>query len=119
MNISITQVSRELRKNQTSEEKILWEHLRNRKLRNQKFVRQYPIYFECDEQKGFYVADFCCISRQLVIELDGGVHLQQQERDEFRDQICSQLGYTVLRFPNKRLLSDMESVLREITNHLR
>jgi very-short-patch-repair endonuclease len=71
-----------------------------------KFRRQFPIH-------GF-VADFCCYERRLLVELDGPVHDQQQERDQERDHILRSLGYEVLRFPNARARDDLDSVLEAI-----
>jgi type I restriction enzyme R subunit len=58
--------ARELRKNQTSAEEVLWQLLRNRKLDNLKFRRQHQI--------GHYIVDFYCHERKLIVELDGAVH---------------------------------------------
>jgi len=58
--------ARVLRKKMTTPEKILWEILRNRKFYNHKFRRQFPF---CK-----YIADFCCMEKHLIIEIDGDIH---------------------------------------------
>ena len=79
---SITDLARELRKNQTHSEKTLWEHLRKKRLQGYRFVRQKPfIYKEKNHQKYFFIADFYCAEKKLVIKLDGKVHNYQQYYD--------------------------------------
>ncbi|SFV27398.1 endonuclease domain-containing protein [Thermoflavifilum thermophilum] len=98
-------LARELRKKQTPKEKLLWEELRNRKLNNLKFLRQHPIVYENDLRKGlrFFIADFYCAEKRLVIELDGKVHDFQKAYDENRDLILKQLNLRVLRIKNDEL----------------
>jgi len=103
-------VARELRQNATPAEKVLWERLRDRQLVSLKFLRQVPI--------GPFVADFCCRDRRLVVELDGEVHAtdQQSARDQGRDAYLQGHDYVVLRFSNEQVLTDIESVLRRISD---
>lgn len=99
----IKEVLRHLRKNQTPNENILWQVLRNRKLGGKKFVRQFPIIFEYQGRKRFFVADFYCHEAKLVIELDGIIHEKQVAYDENRTFIINQLGIKVLRIKNADL----------------
>ncbi len=103
-------IARELRQNATPAEKALWERLRDRQLVSLKFLRQVPI--------GSFVADFCCRDRRLVVELDGDIHAtdQQSARDRERDAYLQGHDYVVLRFPNEQVLTDIESVLRRISD---
>jgi len=66
--------ARELRRNATGPEKLLWEQLRNRKLSGYKFLRQHPIIYKAD-YKGlnYFIADFYCDAKKAVIELDGSI----------------------------------------------
>lgn len=73
-------VCRELRKNSTKVEKILWEYLRNRNLLNKKFYRQYPLFYDLTGRESFFVADFYCHEEKLVIELDGEYHKYRRLR---------------------------------------
>ena len=104
--------ARALRAAQTEVELRLWQRLRNRQLSGAKFRRQYPI--------GHYIADFCCIGCQLVIELDGSQHGDERNRqvDEHRTQFLQSQGYRVLRFWNEEVLENMDSVLERIAQHL-
>ena len=113
----ITLLARELRKKQTPEEKLLWEELRNRRLNGLKFLRQHPIIYENDPHKGllFFIADFYCAEKRLVIELDGKIHDFQKEYDANRDFILKQLNLRVLRIKNEEL-KDMKEVKRKILN---
>ncbi len=111
--MSILSRVRDLRKNQTPRENILWQILRGRKLDGWKFVRQYPIKFMDDDQVRFFIADFYCHSAGLVIELDGKIHEHQKEYDEFRTYLINQLGIIVLRIKNEEL-KDIAGVMNKI-----
>jgi type I restriction enzyme R subunit len=99
--------ARELRRRSTPAETALWAVLRHRRLRGLKFRRQFPI--------ATFVADFCCYSIRLIVELDGEIHEEpaQVAHDENRDAYLRSRGYTILRLPNHRL-QDTESVVDEI-----
>jgi very-short-patch-repair endonuclease len=102
--------ARHLRRNATPAEIALWERLRARRLHGLKFHRQYPI--------GPFVADFCCKERRIVVELDGEVHEGEQSiaSDKDRDRYLRGQGYLVLRIPNQQVFSDLDSVLKQISN---
>jgi very-short-patch-repair endonuclease len=106
----IWEKARDLRHNATDAERCLWQHLRGRRLNGLKFRRQYPI--------AGYVADFACVEAKLVIELDGGQHLEQAECDTNRTRKMQVNGYRVLRFWNDDVLLRTEAVLDEILRHL-
>jgi very-short-patch-repair endonuclease len=101
-------IARDLRQRQTPAEIILWEALRKNRLNRLSFRRQHPI------ANTNYVADFFCYSENLIVELDGEIHQQQSKADAIRQGDLEQLGYKVLRFPNERIYTDLESVLAEI-----
>jgi very-short-patch-repair endonuclease len=109
----ITKISRSLRRNMTSSEKIFWTYIRDRKIDNHKIVRQHPIIFNYEDEKRFFIADFFCKKQNLIIEIDGSIHntLKQKERDLYRDFLCKYLGYQVLRFTNDKIILDTESAL--------
>lgn len=102
--------ARELRLEQTPAEQLLWECLRDRKLNNFKFRRQHNI--------GQYIADFYCHEAKLVIELDGGIHQAQIERDRDRDAWMQSQNLRVLRLTNEQVLENLETVLQAILNAL-
>jgi len=116
---NITQLARDLRKNQTSSEKILWMNLRNRKLNGFKFNRQFPIVYGRDFNgtSHFFIADFYCHEKKLVIELDGKIHNFQKEYDKERDSIINQLGLNVIRIKNEEL-ENISKVLEKISSEL-
>lgn len=99
---------RELRKKQTRTEEIFWELVRNKKFLGLKFRRQHQI--------GNYIADFYCHSERLIIEFDGEVHDQSERKikDKIRDKYLKSLGNKVLRFKNKELLNNLQSVFEII-----
>jgi len=94
----------ELRKNQTPDEKKLWEHIRNRKLKKCKFLRQHPIpYRNINNKISYFIPDFYCIEKKLIIELDGKIHDFQKEYDNNREAILQDLDLRVLRFKMRNL----------------
>ncbi len=99
---------RDLRRNATDAEKLLWSILRNRQLGGFKFRRQHPIKP--------YIADFLNEEVKLIIELDGGQHAQdmQQSKDEKRTKFLEHKGYHVLRFWNNDVLQNIEAVIETI-----
>ena len=104
------QAARDLRKRSTKTENIFWNLIRNRNFLNLKFRRQHPIVFEYDNQKRFFIADFFCFEKKLVIEIDGGIHESQKDYDELRTLIINELGIKVVRFSNDEVLNDIEKV---------
>jgi very-short-patch-repair endonuclease len=102
MRASLLSRARQLRRNQTKAELELWMRLRGRQL-GAKFERQHRI--------GPYITDFCCLELRLVIELDGGQHLQQVEADQKRSAYITSRGFRVLRFWNDQVLKETDAVL--------
>ena len=98
--------ARVLRTRETLVEDLLWEELRGRRLDGLKFRRQHPV--------GAFVVDFCCTECRLVIELDGEIHAEQQDRDAERSAILAAAGYRVIRFPNQSIREDLPTVLAAI-----
>jgi very-short-patch-repair endonuclease len=98
--------ARRLRQNLTPAEHVLWQALQNRQLGGLRFRCQHPLRA--------FIADFYCPACKLVIELDGDIHNNQQEYDAERTKKLNQLGYRVLRFPNETVLTDLETVLKQI-----
>ena len=76
------------------------------------FRRQHPVFG--------YIPDFVCLKERLIIEIDGGYHLaeEQQEMDLERTEYLNQMGYVVLRFTNESVLNDIDTVLEEISDTL-
>lgn len=108
--LSKTEFARALRKGSTFAERELWDRLRDRKLAGFKFTFQFPI----DK----YIADFCCRSHKLVVEVDGFTHEHHKEKDAERDRVLKDLGYEVLRFTDEEILGDMPVVLLKIADAL-
>ena len=93
----------------TCAESILWYYLRNKKT-GYKIRRQHVI----DK----YVVDFACLSKKLVIEIDGGIHLRQKEKDELRTLDLNNIGYKVIRFSNDEVFDNAELVAQKIKKEL-
>ncbi len=98
--------ARELRRAMTGPERTLWHLLRNGRLGGLKFRRQVPI--------GPFVADFVCVQRKLVVELDGMSHVGQADADDKRSDYLRREGYTVLRVTNDDVLQHEVAVATAI-----
>jgi len=100
----ITLLARNLRKNQTSSEEFLWKILRRNNLSGYKFLRQHPVYYRIDKEwVEFFIADFYCAKLQLIIEVDGPIHLNSAEYDSERDNKIFSKGIQVVRIKNEEL----------------
>jgi len=102
---------RDLRKRSTESERIFWDAVRSRKISGKKFLRQHPIFLEYMNQKRFFIADFYCHEGRLIVVLDGKSHDYQKDYDELRSWIISNLGIEVIRFRNRQIQNDIETVL--------
>ena len=107
MPINLTDTAKELRQNSTDAERLLWLHLKAKRLNGLKFRRQ--------EQIGRFIADFVCYERSVIVEADGGQHALEKEKDEERTQWLSGQGFTVLRFWNNEILTNIGGVLETIS----
>jgi len=103
--MALIEHAKRLRREMTDAESRLWYYLRGHRFPGLKFKRQKPI--------GPYIVDFICLEHFLVIELDGGQHLQN-ERDQRRDRALQGRGYRVLRFWNHDVLTKTQAVLEAI-----
>jgi very-short-patch-repair endonuclease len=97
--------ARNLRHGNNIAEGRLWNELKDRRLNGFKFVRQFPI--------GPYFADFLCRQKRLVVEIDGSQH-EGSSYDRRRDEFMRQEGYSVLRFWNVDVLTQLDPVLETI-----
>jgi leucyl-tRNA synthetase len=103
----VKEFAREMRKNPTKTEEVMWEAIRGNKL-GFNFRRQHVILN--------YIADFVCLEKKVVIELDGEIHLQSKEYDAGRDEELLKYGFTVLRFTNAEVENDLSKVLEKVVN---
>ena len=101
--------ARELRRNPTDAERLLWKKLRYWQVDGCKFRRQQPL--------GRYIVDFVCLQKRLIVEVDGGQHAEQANYDAERDGWLVDQGFVVLRFWND-VLNNMDGVLETIIGRL-
>ena len=108
---SLKNIRKELRNRLTPAEAFLWNYLQRKKLEGRKFRRQHSTEN--------YIVDFYCLEEKLIVELDGEVHntANQMEYDKEREQVLVDLGNKVLRFENKMVFENLESVLQEIKDN--
>ena len=101
--------ARVLRRHSTEPESRLWWHLRHRMpAEDTHFRRQVPI--------GHYIADFCCLKAKLIVEVDGNQHgyAENIPKDAKRTDYLISCGFTVLRFSNREVMTEIGSVLAAI-----
>jgi very-short-patch-repair endonuclease len=101
--------ARHLRQEQTDCEQLLWSRLRAHRLFGLKFRRQQPV--------GRYVVDFFCAESRLIVELDGGQHVERADYDEERDAWLRGEEYVVLRYWNNDVMGNLAGVLEDIAQH--
>ena len=106
----VFELAKGLCRNMTHEEMILWNNLKA-EVNGLKFRRQHP--------PGIYIADFYCHKIKLIIEIDGNIHNKKRikEYDIKRENDLINDGYTVIRFSNKQVLTEIGFVLSAITTH--
>lgn len=100
--------AKELRRNETEAEKLLWDKLKGNQIYGLKFRRQHPIQL--------FIADFYCHQIKLIIEIDGKYHLTKEQmiKDQERTEILNKNGVQVIRFKNDEIINDMTLVLSQI-----
>lgn len=96
----------------TYPEQVLWERLRNKRLKGYKFRRQVSI--------GNYIVDFYCPKHRFIIEVDGDSHYEEKaiKYDRTRSKWISKFGNRIVRFSNKDVCENIEGVIVEIINRL-
>ncbi len=102
--------AKEMRKQPTHAEKVLWMELKSKSLEDYKFRQQHLI----DD----FIVDFVCLSKKLVIEVDGGIHDLQKEYDAQRTEILNKKGFKVIRFSNDEVIGSISVVLEKIKEEL-
>ena len=100
-----TVLARKLRNDPTDAEKYLWYVLRMKNI-GYRFRRQAQI--------GTYIVDFVCYPKRIIIEVDGGQHIEQSAKDQERDSWLISQGFTVLRFWNNEVLQNRRGVVEKI-----
>ena len=111
-NPKLKDLAKNLRNNSTRAEIILWNHLKGKKLKGYDFHRQKPIEN--------FIVDFFCNKLILAIELDGYTHGFEEVlvKDEIKEKRLTDLGVTVLRFTDRDVIDNMESVLKSIEDSI-
>ena len=110
-NSKIVPFAKELRKNMTKEERHLWYD----------FLKTYPVRFLRQKVLGRYIADFYCAKANVVIELDGSQHYEDEGlvNDKKRTEYLEQYGIKVIRISNLDVLENFEGVCMYIDNEVK
>ncbi|NUQ83463.1 MAG: DUF559 domain-containing protein [Anaerolineales bacterium] len=98
--------AKELRREMTPAEKILWKHLKANRLNGLHFRRQQIVHG--------YFPDFYCHQHELIVEVDGGIHDLQKDYDAEREEYLASLGFRIIRFTNEEIQKDLKGVLQRI-----
>ena len=102
--------ARQLRRDATFPERLLWSRLRAGRLGGAKFRRQHPI--------GPYVVDFYCAHADLAIELDGQSHADRAPQDRQRTLYLQNRGLRVVRYTNDQVLQNVDVVAQDIARRV-
>ena len=98
----------------TESEKLLWKELRGKRISGLRFLRQHPILYKGNLTRyNYFIADFYCNEKKVIIEVDGPIHNGSEDYDEYRDNELEELGIRVLRIKNEEL-KNMKEVLDRI-----
>jgi len=100
--------AKELRREMTPAEKILWKQVKANKLNGLHFRRQQIVHG--------YFADFYCHQHELIVEVDGGIHELQKEYDAEREAYLRALGFRIIRFTNDEITKNLKGVLEKIVD---
>jgi very-short-patch-repair endonuclease len=115
----IIELCRKLRQDQTPSEARLWRRLKAIQFVGYKFRRQHPIIYSSQQGlRKFFIPDFYCAEKLLIIELDGKIHEFQKDYDDNRDLILAQLGLRTIRILNEELEQNIETVFKRILTAL-
>ena len=101
--------AKEMRKEQTEAEEIIWEKLRNKQIKHR--IRRQQIIDN-------YIVDFVCLPKKTIIEIDGPIHDYQKEADENRTHYLNSVGYEILRYKNEAVLADPDKIAKKIAAFL-
>ncbi|MCY7292968.1 MAG: DUF559 domain-containing protein, partial [Ferruginibacter sp.] len=106
-------IAKQNRQNPTDAEDKLWQLVRNRNIDGYKFRRQHPV-------SGF-IPDFVCLNRNLIVEIDGGYHNENQQNifDSARENWLKEYGFQIIRFTNEEVLQDISNVKKAIADKLK
>lgn len=107
-NTKLKKYARDLRRNMTDAERLLWSKVRRKQLKGFQFYRQRII--------GNYIADFYCPKANVTIEIDGGQHYNNEglKADEVRDDYMKNQGFKVLRFSDRDVIENLNGVMERV-----
>jgi very-short-patch-repair endonuclease len=111
-NKELVERARELRKNMTKAEIILWSRIRSKKINGYKFRRQQPLLD--------YIVDFYCDELKLIIEVDGEIHSfsDRKSYDLKRDNILKINGYHIIRLSNLEVETELNTTISKLTSFI-
>jgi len=106
----VIELARQQRQNLTKTEQIMWSKLRNKQLEGYRFRRQHPVYR--------YILDFYCHKTMIAVEIDGDIHTNRIEYDNYRDEFLNCIGIITLRFSVSEVLNNTTKIISVIRHEL-
>lgn len=117
----IKETSRNLRKNMTESEKVIWDEIKNKKIWP-KFLRQKPIYLYTEDSwfDRYIIPDFCCLDIKVILEIDWSIHSLKEIYllDLEKEKLLKNKWYKVIRINNDEIKKDIKSVISKIVAFL-
>jgi very-short-patch-repair endonuclease len=110
-NPELKELAKELRKNMTLSEVLLWNEIKQKKMLGYDFDRQRPI--------GKFIVDFYCKELRVSIEIDGDTHFYRYDYDDERQLVLEKMGVSFLRFDDIEVKKNMSNVLRVIEDWIK
>ncbi|WP_167605036.1 endonuclease domain-containing protein [Maribellus sediminis] len=111
--------ARKLRRVMTEEENMLWQKLSGRKLLGLKFLRQHPIIYDrINHEPKYFIPDFYCAEKKLIIEVDGKIHDFQKQKDLYREEILKSGDLRILRIKNEDINNNLIGTLAVIKEYI-
>jgi very-short-patch-repair endonuclease len=99
------QRAKELRREMTPTEKLLWQEVRANKL---------GVHFRRQQVIEGFIVDFYCHKSGLVVEVDGDIHDLQKDEDARREKVLSEMGLRIVRFGNDEVVNDLSAIIGKI-----
>ena len=117
----IKETARELRKNMTESEIILWEQIKNKKI-GERFLRQNPVYVFTENSwlHRYIIPDFICHNKKFILEIDWNIHNLDEvyKLDLHKENLLKNLWFKILRIKNEDIKNDLINTIKKIKKEL-
>ena len=112
-------LARNNRKHPTHAERLFWQVVRNRNFNGLKFNRQFLLKYKLnDSVDNYFIADFYCHEKRLIVEIDGEIHKEKKLYDHDRSRIISSMGIRIIRFENDDIIYNLDIVIQRLEREI-